>query len=351
MSNRDKNIKNEKKIIAILGPTAAGKTKLAVKLAYQFNGEIVSADSRQVYKWMDIGTGKDLKDYCLKLQIQNYKSQINSKYKIQNSKTTNKKLDSNTEIKKLKTIKIPYHLIDVVSPKTEFNLAKYQKLAYKAIDDILAREKIPFLTGGSGLYLQAVVDGYNLSDIKPDKKLRAELEKLNAVQLFALLRKIDFDSANNLNKSDKKNSRRLIRYIESAKQSKIQRFKKDRTPKPKYNSLIIGLTLPKNELNKKIDQRMKKWFEQEDMLGEIKNLRSKGVSWKRLNEFGLEYRLTSDYLRGKINFQEMKKKLSRDLKKFAKKQMTWFRRWEKQGAKIHWIKNQKEAKKLIKNFI
>ncbi|MCK5459937.1 tRNA (adenosine(37)-N6)-dimethylallyltransferase MiaA, partial [Candidatus Parcubacteria bacterium] len=178
MSNVNKNIKNKKRIIAILGPTAVGKTKLSVKLACQFNGEIVSADSRQIYKGMDVGTGKDLQDY-----------QINLKSK------------------KLKTVKIPYHLIDVVSPNTEFNLAKYQKLAYKAIDNILLKEKTPFLVGGSGLYLQAVVDGYNLSETKPDKKLRRGLEKLSASQLFARLRKIDPKFANELNNSDKKNSR------------------------------------------------------------------------------------------------------------------------------------------------
>ncbi|MCK4745265.1 tRNA (adenosine(37)-N6)-dimethylallyltransferase MiaA [Candidatus Parcubacteria bacterium] len=315
------NIKNRKKIVSILGPTAAGKTKLAVKLAYQFNGEIVSADSRQVYKGMDVGTGKDLQNYQI-----------------------------SRESKKLKTIKIPYHLIDIVSPKTEFNLAKYQKLAYKAINDILSKGKVPFLAGGSGLYLQAVVDGYNLSETKPDKKLRRGLEKLSANQLFARLQKIDSAFTDKLNNSDKKNSRRLIRCIESVKQ-KNERFKKDGLSKPKYNSLIIGLTLPKDELNKKIDQRMKKWFEQENILGEVENLRGKGVSWKKLDEFGLEYRRVSNYLRGKIGLTEMKQLLYQDLKKFAKRQMTWFKRWEKQGAKIHWIKNENEAKKLIKKFI
>lgn len=314
--------KNKKRIIAILGPTAAGKTKLAIKLAYKFNSEIVSADSRQVYKGMDVGTGKDLEDYQI-----------------------------NPESKKHKNVKIPYHLIDVVSPKTEFNLAKYQKLAYGAIDDILSRGKLPFLVGGSGLYLQAIIDGYNLSSARPDKKLRAALEKLSADELFARLQKINPDFANRLNNSDKKNSRRLIRHIESVKQNKGKQFKKNRMSEPKYSSLIFGLTLPKDELNKKIDQRMEKWLDRENLLGEVENLRNSGVSWKRLNEFGLEYRWANNFLRNKIEFQEMKKFLSRDLKKFAKRQLSWFRRWEKQGIKIHWIKSDKEAKKIIKKFI
>lgn len=310
--------KNKEKIIAILGPTATGKTKLAIELAYKFNGEIVSADSRQVYKGMDIGTGKDLQDYSFKL--------------------------------KNKLIKIPYHLIDVVSPKAEFNLAKYQKLAYRAIDDILSRNKLPFLAGGSGLYLQTIIDGYNLSSVKPDKKLRMKLEKLNADELFANLQKINSDFANRLNTSDKKNSRRLIRCIESAKQNRDRQFEKNRISEPKYSSLIFGLTLPKNELNTKIDQRMEKWFKKENLLEEIKYLHNSGVTWKKLNEFGLEYRQASNFLRNKIEFQKMKQLLSVDLKKFAKRQMTWFHRWEKQGAKIYWIKNKNETKKLIKKF-
>jgi len=157
------------KIIVVLGPTASGKTKLGVDLALHFNGEIISADSRQVYKYMDIGTGKDLSEYK----------------------------------------DVPYHLLDVVHPNTKFHLAKYQILAFKAIDDILKRGKTPIIVGGSGLYLQAVVDNYNLSKTKPDSKLRNRLETATVQELFLKLEKINSKFANKLNNSDRNNKRRL----------------------------------------------------------------------------------------------------------------------------------------------
>ncbi|MDP3043478.1 MAG: tRNA (adenosine(37)-N6)-dimethylallyltransferase MiaA [bacterium] len=330
------NTTKNKKIIVILGPTASGKTGLGVKLAYKFNGEIVSADSRQVYKGMDAGTGKDLDEYMLK--IPNPKSQIPNKFKIQNSK-----------IKKYKIIKILYYLIDIVSPKTEFNAAKYQKLAYEAIDDILSRGKLPILVGGTGLYLQAVVDGYNLSRVKPDKVLRAKLEKKNADRLFALLKKINHKFAGKLNESDRKNKRRLIRYLEIA--SLRRETPGDAKKNNKYGALLIGVSRSREILYKRIYKRLVERLEKEDMIGEVERLREEGVSWKRLESFGLEYKYISLYLRKKLTYDEMVEKLNTAIRQFAKKQITWFKRWERQGEKINWVKNRAEAEMLIKKFI
>ena len=300
-------IKNDKKIIVILGPTASGKTKLAVELAEKFNGEIVSADSRQVYRGMDIGTGKDLAEYS-----------------------------------------VPYHLIDVVNPKSRFDLAQYQKLAFAAIDDILGRGKLPILAGGSGLYLQAVIDNYKLSDAKKDLALRKKLEKLNAGELFKKLEKLSPNLAVKLNQSDKNNKRRLIRYLEILEQDK--NFK-SRKGQKKYEALLIGLSYSGEILKQRIFKRLMDRLKEQNMIGEVENLRAKGLSWKRLEEFGLEYKFISLYLQGKLQYEEMVEKLNLAIFQFAKRQLTWFKRWEKQGVKINWLKDFKKIEKLTKEFL
>ena len=300
-------IKNDKKIIVILGPTASGKTKLAVELAEKFNGEIVSADSRQVYRGMDIGTGKDLAEYS-----------------------------------------VPYHLIDVVNPKLRFDLAQYQKLAFAAIDDILGRGKLPILAGGSGLYLQAVIDNYKLSDAKKDLALRKKLEKLNAGELFKKLEKLSPNLAVKLNQSDKNNKRRLIRYLEILEQDK--NFK-SRKGQKKYEALLIGLSYSGEILKQRIFKRLMDRLKEQNMIGEVENLRAKGLSWKRLEEFGLEYKFISLYLQSKLQYEEMVEKLNLAIFQFAKRQLTWFKRWEKQGANINWVKDNKKIEKLVKDYL
>ncbi|MFA4941783.1 MAG: tRNA (adenosine(37)-N6)-dimethylallyltransferase MiaA [Patescibacteria group bacterium] len=302
-------LKNSNKIIVVLGPTASGKTKLGVDLARKFNGEIVSADSRQVYKRMDVGTGKDLKEYG----------------------------------------NVKYHLIDIVSPNTKFSLAKYQKLAFEAIESILKRGKTPIIVGGTGLYLQAVVDNYNLNGAKPDKILREKLEKKSVEKLFLELQKINSKFAEKLNDSEKKNKRRLIRYIE------VMQNKDDGHP-PKsssksYDFLLLGLTWPREALNERIYKRLVDRFEKEDMVGEVKSLHAGGVSWKRLESFGLEYKFISLYLQEKMDYKEMVEKLNIASRQFAKRQMTWFRRWEKQRKKIYWVDGNEQAEKLAKEFL
>ncbi len=299
--------KSGNKILVILGPTASGKTKLAVKLAEKFNGEIVSADSRQVYRGMDIGTGKDLSEYS-----------------------------------------VPYHLIDVVSPKIRFDLAKYQEAAFKAIDDILKRGKLPILAGGSGLYLQAVIDNYKLSDIKSDLVLRKKLDKLNVLELFNKLKKLAPKMVAKLNQSDKNNKRRLIRYLEILGQDK--NFK-SRSGEKKYQALLIGVNISREVLQQRILKRLLERLEKQNMIGEIKKLRKRGLSWKKLEEFGLEYRFIALYLQNKFSYDEMVKKLNIAIYQFAKRQLTWFKRWEKQGAKINWLKDDKKIKKLVKTFL
>ncbi|MFH1255349.1 MAG: tRNA (adenosine(37)-N6)-dimethylallyltransferase MiaA [bacterium] len=299
--------KKNNKILAVLGPTACGKTKLAVELARKFNGEIVSADSRQVYRGMDIGTGKDLSEYTA-----------------------------------------PYHLIDVASPKTRFDLAKYQKMAFAAIDDILKRGKIPILAGGSGLYMQAVIDNYKLSDAKKNSALRKKLEKSSAQELFLKLKKLSPKVAARLNQSDKNNKRRLMRYLEILEQD--ENFKMGKGAK-KYAALLIGVKFGNNILKQRIFQRLIERLEKENMLGEAEKLRRQGLSWKRLEEFGLEYKFMALHLQGKMPYDEMVEKLNIAICQFAKRQLVWFKRWEKQGAEINWLKSGLKAEKLVKKFL
>ncbi|MFC1678173.1 tRNA (N6-isopentenyl adenosine(37)-C2)-methylthiotransferase MiaB [Patescibacteria group bacterium] len=307
-----------KKIIVILGPTSSGKTSLAVKLALKYNGEIVSADSRQVYKGMDVGTGKDLDEY-----------------KVQS--------------KKSKVKKVPYHLIDVVSPRTEFNLAKYQKLANKAIEDILNRGKLPIIVGGTGLYLEALVDGYQLSVGKPDKKLRQELEKLSKDELFKKLAKLDTGYANSLNNSDRNNKRRLIRYLE-IRSSKEAKLPIGSLASRDFDFLILGLDIPRIELNDRINKRLIHRLDKQGMVEEVRDLQNQGVSWKRLESFGLEYRFVSQYLQNKFKYDEMVERLNIAIRQFAKRQMTWFRRWERK-RKIHWVQDYSESIRHINKFL
>lgn len=308
--------KNNNKLLVVVGPTATGKTKLAVKLAYQFDGEIVSADSRQVYRGMDIGTGKDLADFRLQISDCRFKT-------------------------------IRHHCIDIVSPNTDFNLAKYLKCAKKAIADIQKRGKLPILVGGTGLYFQAIADGYILSKTGPDKKLRERLEKKSFVELQKMLKKLDVNFNINL-----KNKRYLMRYIEMLTQTNKPLAEILQKQENEYDCLVLGLNLPREEVNKKIDKRLVQRIENEGMIEEVKKLHFKSkVSWKRLENFGLEYKFVSRYLQNKLDYNDMIEKLSIAIHQFAKRQMTWLRRWEKQGREIYWLNNYSEAEKLVRKWL
>ena len=324
-------MKKKKKVVVIVGTTASGKTSLAVDLAYKFGGEIISADSRQVYKYMDIGTGKDLDEYHVKTR--------------------------RGVLEKPKIIKISYHLIDVAHPNTHYDLAKWLRQAKMSINDISDRGRLPIVAGGTGLYSQALVDNFNLSKHGEDKKLRERLEKKSETELFEILLKLDEKFTRKLNNSEKNNKRRLVRYIEICKQEneiKIAKcpLGKNLDKNSEYEFLLIGITYPIEILRKRICKRLIHRLEKEDMLGEVANLhKDRNVSWKRLQSFGLEYKFIAQYLQKKFSYDEMAEKLNIAIGQFAKKQITWLRRWEKQGATIHWVKNRREAGKLCKNFL
>ncbi len=292
-----------KKLIVILGPTATGKTDLSIKLAKKFKGEVVSADSRQVYKGMDIGTGK----------------------------ITKKEMEG-----------IPHYLLNIASPKRKFTVAQYKKKALKAIKNIQKRGKVPFLVGGTAFYIYAVIDNISIPKVKPDWELRKKLQKKTKEELYKQLKELDPRRAKNI---DKNNKRRIIRAIEIILKTKkpVPLLKKK---KPDFNFLILGIKKPKEELKKRIEKRLKKRLKK-GMIAEIKKLRELGVSWKRLEGFGLEYRYIAQYLQDKISKEEMIEKLQKEIEHFAKRQMTWF----KKDKRIHWIKNQKEAERVIKSFL
>lgn len=289
------------KIIVILGPTASGKSDLAVKLAEKINGEIISADSRQVYKGMDIGTGK---------------------------------------ITKKEMAGIPHHLLSIVSPKKQFSVSQYQKLTNQVIKKILKKGKTPIICGGTGLYINSVIDNVVFPAVPPNRQLRKKLEKLTTAELFEKLKKLDPRRARNI---DQNNPRRLIRALEIVLISKkpVPKIKKQRN----YDVLKIGIKRQPKELEKLIKKRLLKRIEA-GMIEEIKKLRKQGVSWKRLFDFGLEYRWVSLYLQKKIPQAEMIEKLTKAIIDYAKRQMTWFRRDEE----IRWINDYKQALKIIKTY-
>jgi tRNA dimethylallyltransferase len=289
------------KLVVVLGPTSSGKSDLAVEIAKKFNGEIISADSRQVYKGMDIGTGK----------------------------ITKKEMQG-----------IPHHLLDVASPKRIFSVSKYKKLANNAIKEIIEKGKLPIFCGGTGFYIQAVVDDITIPKVKPDWPLRRKLEKKTGKQLFFQLKKLDPNRAKTI---DKNNKRRLIRAIEIITKTKkpIPQLKK----KQKFNPLFIGIKTEPEELKKRIERRLKQRFKK-GMIKEVKKLYASGVSYKRMQDLGLEYRYIAYYLQNKITLQQTKEMLQKEIKKYSKRQMTWFKR----DKRIIWIINKKQAFEKIKKW-
>ncbi len=304
-------MKKNPTILVIIGPTASGKTKLAVELARAHKGEIISADSRQVYKGMDIGSGKDLAEYG-----------------------TGK-------------MAVKYHLIDVADPKEQYNLFQYQKAAQRAILDVLKRGKLPIIVGGSGLYLQAVVDGYILGSRTTEKTESTEgTEEKDLKDIQALVIKQDKAFFDRLNNSEKNNKRRLIRYLELLKASGKIHETKPRIKKPPYDFIVIGLEVGMETLRKRIKQRLIDRIDSpvkpgnDNLITEVERLHKEGLSWERLESFGLEYKFVAQYLQKKLSKEEMIGKLSIAIGQFAKRQMTWFRRWEKQGREIMWFETK-----------
>jgi tRNA dimethylallyltransferase len=296
------------KVVVILGPTASGKSDVAIKLAQKFNGEIISADSRQVYRRMDIGTGKV--------------TPAEQKMAV-------------------------HHLLDVVDPNDEFNISHFKKLAEKAIEDILKRGKVPIICGGTGFWIKSVVDDVQLPEVKPDKELRNLLSNKSAEELFAMLKKLDSKRAENI---DPKNKVRLIRAIEICESvGKVPLINNESINK-KYDFLQIGIDVPKEILNEKIKKRLGQRFSK-GMAEEVQDLNNPpaggGVSWERLEYFGLEYRWIARYLQQKISLDEMVERLYFDIIHYAKRQMTWF----KKDKRILWLKNYNEIEKTVTKFL
>ena len=288
-----------KKMVTILGPTASGKTTLATRLAHTIGGEIISADSRQVYRNMDIGTGKDLSDYV-----------VDGK-------------------------KIPYHLIDIAEAGTKYNLYQYQHDFHVAYQDIVSRDERPILCGGTGLYLEAVLKGYALSPVPQNAELRERLEGKSLAELTQIQADLKAQTGSVMhNTTDVDSCQRAIRAIEIETYN-IEHATALRTM-PAIDSLIIGVNIEREERRRKITVRLKQRLD-EGMVEEVQGLLNSGIAADDLIYYGLEYKFITEYIIGKLTYEEMFRQLEIAIHQFAKRQMTWFRGMERRGTTIHWV--------------
>ena len=300
-----KSAPQKPKLLVILGPTASGKSDLAILLAKKFDGEVISADSRQVYKGLDIGTGK---------------------------------------ITKKEMRGIPHHLLDVVNPRVTFTVTKWKDMAEKIIADIVRRGKLPIIVGGTGFYIQAIVDDISVPEVKPNKALRAQLEQKTAAELFVLLQKLDPRRAQEI---DAKNPRRLIRAIEIARElGNVPDLKKEGSKK--YEILQIGIATDDKVLKEKIHKRLVARIKK-GMVAEAGRVHKEGLSWKRMEELGLEYRSLARYLQEKITKKQMAEELTQAIWQYAKRQRTWF----KKDKRIQWfpLKQKKSIEAVVEKFL
>ncbi len=278
-------------LIAIIGPTATGKTSLAAHLAAKLNTEVISADSRQVYRRMDLGTGKDLADYVVQGQH------------------------------------IPYHLIDIAEPGTKYNVYQYQRDFLKVYDDMKNRGKLPIVCGGSGLYVESVLRGYKMADVPENKELRKRLEGKSLEELTSILK--SYKDLHNTTDTD--TAKRAIRAIEIAEYG--QRVE---TQFPVFHSLVIGVSIDRELRREKISRRLKQRLE-DGMVDEVRRLLDEGIAPDDLIYYGLEYKFLTLYVTGKLTYEEMFSQLEIAIHQFAKRQMTWFRGMERRGVKINWV--------------
>jgi len=288
-------------LITILGPTATGKTRIAALLAKEINGEIISADSRQVYKGMDIGTGKDLIEF--------------------------------------QKANIIYHLIDIIDPSEEYNLFRFTKDFQSSFKEITKKNKIPILVGGTGLYISAILQSYILPEINDE----SELKKLNSMSNLELKQTLLGLKPVLHNKTDLTSKDRLVRAIlvEKSRGKNIESI-------ANLHSLNIGIKLDREEIKKRITKRLKERLSV-GMIEEVEQLLQKGISSEKLNYFGLEYKFVCQYLEGKLNYNDMFQKLNSSIHNFAKRQMTWFRKMEREGVNINWFSPDNYS--AIKNFV
>ena len=298
-----------KQMITILGPTASGKTPLAAALAKEIDGEIISADSRQVYRRMDIGTGKDLADY-----------------------------DG-----------VPYHLIDICEPGTKYNLFQYQQDFFDAYNNIIGKGKTPILCGGTGLYIEAVLKGYKLSPVPQNQELRDRLEGKSLTELTQMLMALKEKNGSNMhNTTDVDSCQRAIRAIE------IETYNIEHPMPlrelPPIPSLIVGVNIDREQRREKITRRLKARLEG-GMVDEVKALLDEGIPAEDLIYYGLEYKFVTEYLIGKTTYEEMFQRLEIAIHQFAKRQMTWFRGMERRGFKIHWIEAMQPMDEKVKEIL
>lgn len=284
--------------VIVLGPTAVGKTSIGVNIAYKFNGEIISADSRQTYRHLDIGSGKDLDEY-----------EVNGE-------------------------PVPYHLIDIVDLPAEYNVYNYQQDFYKAFKDIDARGKLPVIVGGTGMYLDAIVRDYQLVILPENKELHEQLEATPLEELAARLLKEQPELHTKCDLLEKDRVIKALEIIEAKKQGTVSTS----IDRPGITPFIIGTTLPRPQLWENISIRLKERLE-EGMLDEVQGIHDSGISWERLEKLGLEYRFCSQFLQGKIESKDdLYNQLFIAIRQFAKRQETWFRMMEKKGVEINWLK-------------
>lgn len=297
------------KMITILGPTASGKTAVAARLAHDIGGEILSADSRQVYRGMDIGTGKDLEDYVVEGQ------------------------------------QVPYHLIDIVDAGTKYNLFQYQQDFTVAYNDICSRGVTPVLCGGTGLYIEAVLKGYALSPVPQNPELRQSLEGKTLPELTALLEDLKKKAGSVMhNVTDVDSCQRAIRAIEIETYN-LEHATELRTMQP-IDSVIVGLSIDRDYRRKKISDRLARRLDG-GMVDEIRGLLQRGIPPEDLTYYGLEYKYVTEYAIGKLSYKEMFRQLEIAIHQFAKRQMTWFRGMERRGLTIHWIDVQQPTDSIL----
>ena len=296
-------------MITILGPTASGKTPLAASLAKEIGGEIISADSRQVYRRMDIGTGKDLEDYG----------------------------------------DVPYHLIDIAEPGTKYNLFQYQQDFFDAYHNIIGRGKTPILCGGTGLYIEAVLKGYKLSPVPQNPELRKNLEDKTLDELTQILVGLKQQNGSNMhNKTDVDSCQRAIRAIEI--ETYNLHHPVPRRELPPVDSVIIGVNIDREVRRQKITNRLKARLEG-GMVDEVRGLLDEGIPAEDLIYYGLEYKFVTEYVTGQTTYDEMFQRLEIAIHQFAKRQMTWFRGMERRGFTIHWIDALQPMDEKVKAII
>ncbi len=288
-----------KQLITILGPTASGKTQLAARLAYELKGEVISADSRQVYRGMTIGTGKDLDDY------------------------------------EVCGTHIPYHLIDICEPGTKYNLFKYQEDFFTVYETLQRKNVQPILCGGTGLYIEAVLKGYHLSPVPQNEQLRSSLEGKTLAELTAILDQLKRQNHSVMhNTTDVDSCQRAIRAIE------IETYNLQHpTPErelPPVSSLVVGVQIDRDERRRKITDRLRKRLEH-GLIEEVRGLLESGIPADDLIYYGLEYKYVTEYVIGRRSYDDMFKNLEIAIHQFAKRQMTWFRGMERRGVRIHWL--------------